>query len=116
MKENRQKNVLKSIKTLKSAESRYIVLPLMESGDLHDLLSSNGVLNESEACKIIYQILSGWNHIHNRGIVHGALKPENILYKSKSDSKIKAKIGDFGDAMQLDLGVKISGLENPTNI
>lgn len=47
--------------------------------------------------KILRQISKGVNHLHFLGIIHGNLKPSNILVScSKGDLKPRMKLTDFG--------------------
>ena len=57
----------------------------------------NKHLYENKIKKILYKVFSGLNYIHEVGMVHRDLKPDNILYKDKgADSEIA--IIDFGFA------------------
>ena len=49
----------------------------------------------SEALDIISQIAVGMWYLHNNGIVHGDLKPKNVLLCSESGA-MKVKVADFG--------------------
>ncbi|KAG7209009.1 hypothetical protein KM043_015176 [Ampulex compressa] len=73
----------------------YIVLELMEGGELFDRIKSKGRLSEKCAKLIFYQVVLAVHYLHDCGITHRDLKPENILLASDSDITI-AKVSDFG--------------------
>ena len=72
----------------------YIVLELLEGGDLMRLLEQKGALEENLVIDITWQILLATNYLHSKRIVHGDLKPENFVLAKHGLSKIK--MVDFG--------------------
>lgn len=50
---------------------------------------------ESEAIKIIKQVIDGYSEISSNRVIHRDLKPANILLKNH-----QVKIADFGFAMK----------------
>ncbi|XP_061929105.1 ovarian-specific serine/threonine-protein kinase Lok-like isoform X2 [Apis cerana] len=73
----------------------YIVLELMEGGELFERIKSRGKLSEKHAKLIFYQVVLAVSYLHDCGITHRDLKPENILLASNSDITL-AKVSDFG--------------------
>lgn len=57
----------------------YIVMELIEGGEMFDYITKWLILTEAETALIIYQIIYTINYLHECGIVHWDLKPENIL-------------------------------------
>jgi serine/threonine protein kinase len=55
-----------------------IVMDLIEGGDLGAYLRSAGSLPPSEALRLTGQVLAGLQAVHQAGILHHDLKPENI--------------------------------------
>ncbi len=78
-----------------------IVTPLAKS-DLHSL-TANKVLRESNCRRLCRQILTGLQYLHSQGLVHGDIKPENVLiFDSKSViGKYAIQICDFGFAEKI---------------
>lgn len=75
-------------------ENYYIVMELVPGGDLMDFVAANGAIGE-DACQVITkQVLEGIAYVHNLGISHRDLKPDNILIMQ--DDPILVKITDFG--------------------
>ena len=73
----------------------YIVLELMEGGELFERIKSRGRLSEKSAKLIFYQVVLAVSYLHDSGITHRDLKPENILLASNAEVTL-AKVSDFG--------------------
>ena len=69
----------------------YLVMEYAEKGDLVNYIEQQNN-NETEAKKIIKQILNGYEEINKCGYIHRDLKPENILIMNDNTLKIT----DFG--------------------
>lgn len=52
----------------------YIILELMEGGELFDKIKSKGKLSESLAKLIFYQVVLAVHYLHKQGITHRDLK------------------------------------------
>lgn len=82
-----------------SPQKIYIVMELMEGGELFDYVVQKGTLTEDEAAKIVRDVTSALVYMHENNIVHRDLKPENLLLKRKPtgpSDDIEVKIIDFG--------------------
>ncbi|CAD5115332.1 DgyrCDS4314 [Dimorphilus gyrociliatus] len=73
----------------------FIVLELMEGGELFDRVVSVGQLEEKVAKFYFYQIVLAIKYLHDQGITHRDLKPENILLLSDKEDTV-VKVTDFG--------------------
>lgn len=71
----------------------YLVLELVEGPDLAGHLTQHGRLPVDEAVSIVLGVLEGVRQAHAIGIVHGDLKPANVLCAPDGP-----KVGDFGVA------------------
>ncbi|PVF99198.1 hypothetical protein CPB86DRAFT_872819 [Serendipita vermifera] len=77
------------------------VLEPAEYGNLVDFIQSNQTVTYEEAFWLLLDMASGLAQLHENGIVHCDVKPENTLVFKGSDRKFKAKISDFGSAVFL---------------
>lgn len=78
----------------------YLVLEFVEGGELFDYVMRNGALPESEAVRLLRQLIAGLSYCHRFNICHRDLKPENILL----DDNLNIKIADFGMAALQPIG------------
>jgi serine/threonine-protein kinase len=88
---------------IKINQPPYYVSEYASGGDLQNLLINKyqGLMSINEVCKIIIQILSGLEILHNgnkrvKGIVHRDIKPQNILLTFDSNNNRVAKLADLG--------------------
>ena len=75
----------------------YIVMEYVPGVDLRTLLEQNGALSIRQAVDICCQVCAGVGYAHRAGLVHGDLKPGNVLIRSDG----QAKVVDFGLARAL---------------
>ncbi len=71
----------------------YIAMRHMSGGTLADRML-RGKLSDAQIRQIVQQIGSALDHIHNAGLIHRDLKPNNILF----DEHNNAYLADFGVA------------------
>ncbi|HTU17091.1 MAG TPA: protein kinase [Gemmataceae bacterium] len=74
----------------------YLVMELVEGGDLERYVIDNGPCGVATACRYIHQAASGLQAAHDRHLVHRDIKPSNILLTSTGQTKLV----DFGLARQ----------------
>ncbi|CAG9561957.1 unnamed protein product [Danaus chrysippus] len=97
-------NILKALKhpfiisteeVFESSDAVYIVLELMQGGELFDRISKQGRLSERLTRFLFRQMVLAVKYLHSQGITHRDLKPENVLLESKEEETL-VKITDFG--------------------
>lgn len=86
-----QPNVLDVEDVVESAGELFIVMPLVGGGTLAKLIS-NGALTAERAVPILRQVADAIDFAHGVGVVHGDVKPRNVLI-GENDA---AYVGDFG--------------------
>ncbi|XP_060105176.1 serine/threonine-protein kinase Chk2 [Heteronotia binoei] len=78
-------------------EDFYIVLELMEGGELFDKVLRPARLSEATCKFYFYQMLLAVQYLHEHGIIHRDLKLENVLLSSPEENCL-IKITDFGQS------------------
>jgi len=73
------RNVLQLLDVYESPKTLYLILELVEGGELFEYLVKRGRLGEEEAVGYFWQILSGVEWCHRHLVCHRDLKPENLL-------------------------------------
>ncbi|CAH8563794.1 unnamed protein product [Heterobilharzia americana] len=84
-----------------TSETLYMILELVEGGELFDRIVHRGQLSESDSKFFFLQMAMAVEYLHDHGITHRDLKPENILLTSKAD-RCLIKVTDFGVSKLVD--------------
>jgi serine/threonine-protein kinase len=74
----------------------WVVMEFVEGTSLRAVERSAGRLGAEQALGLLAGALSGLSYAHDRGLVHGDLKPENVLVDRQGTSKLV----DFGQVAQ----------------
>ena len=88
-------NVVKLFEIYDEGDVLYLVMELMEGGELFDRIVEKESYSEMEAAETIKPIIDSIRYCHENGIIHRDLKPENLLYMTTEQNSI-IKISDFG--------------------
>lgn len=92
-------NIIQLFDVFITDEKIFIVMELMEGGELFDYVVQKGTLTEDEAARIVRKVTSALVYMHTKNIVHRDLKPENLLLKRRpkhAGDDVEVKIIDFG--------------------
>jgi len=90
-------NLVKVHDLVVEGETVAFVMDLVPGGDLREVLEATGRLLPSEVARIGAGIARALAAAHARGIVHGDVKPENVLMDSTTAERVP-KLTDFGIA------------------
>lgn len=74
----------------------YLVMELLEGGDLLQCIMEGGCFVEKRARQLFRQLCEAVKYLHSRDIVHRDLKPENVLLTSRDRDTMNLKLADFG--------------------
>jgi beta-lactam-binding protein with PASTA domain len=72
----------------------FIVMELLDGGDLAAVMHEQGALDQMAAARIAQQIFDALDAAHGQGIVHRDIKPTNVLLTRAG----RVKVTDFGIA------------------
>jgi serine/threonine-protein kinase len=75
-----------------SSGGPFLVMPLCR-GDLRSLLESRDYVPIQEALTVLQQVATAVDYAHTVGVLHGDIKPENILFARTGS---QAYLSDFG--------------------
>jgi serine/threonine protein kinase len=95
-------NIIRLYDVYISPNHIFIVMELMEGGELFDYVVQKGTLTEEEASRIVRKVTSALVYMHSKNIIHRDMKPENLLLKHQpsprmgGDLDLEVKIIDFG--------------------
>ncbi len=74
----------------------YIANEFIKGQTLKEKIEFSTKLTVLESCEIMLQLTSAVEYIHNHGVIHRDIKPQNVYYMSDGT----VKLGDFGIAME----------------
>ena len=72
----------------------YIVMEYLEGVDLRHYLRKNGVMQPKEAIEMLMPVMRSLEKIHEAGLIHRDISPDNIMYLNNGSVKLM----DFGAA------------------
>ena len=86
-------HICQTYETFSTIHNFYLMMELVEGGDLFDYVSDNTFLSEPKACYFFRQLISVIEYLSEMEITHRDIKLENILLDKE---KKNIKVIDFG--------------------
>jgi serine/threonine protein kinase len=84
--------------------SYYMVWEFIDGTNIQKWMAANGVMPPRLALEIAVQTLHGLDHLHQMGLIHRDISPENIMLSQDHHGRLLVKVIDFGIAKQLSEG------------
>ncbi|CAI9114730.1 OLC1v1015518C1 [Oldenlandia corymbosa var. corymbosa] len=79
-----------------------LFLEYANGGSLSDLIARYDYkMSESDVAKYTFMLLKGLSYIHEKGLIHCDIKPENILVFVDEEGYSYLKLADFGESMKV---------------
>ena len=78
---------------------------MLTGEELLDHISREKVLTEEQAARIMKDLLLALAYCHSKNIIHGNIRPQNLIYESK-DANAPLKLIDFAMAQPFKTGEK----------
>ena len=75
----------------------YVVSDYMEGGSLQGMMDAGHLLSPSQVLMVGLDITRGLEHIHGQDIIHGDIRPSNILFSRRG----RARLADLGTSWAL---------------
>jgi doublecortin-like kinase 1/2 len=94
-------NIVKLIEEFDYSKQLYLILELVQDGDLFDAISNVTKFGEVDVATMIHNLSSALTYLHSQGIVHRDIKPENLLISVQEDGSQSVKLADFGLAVEV---------------
>ena len=98
---NHHPNLVNLIGLEYSPQGRYLIMDYCDRGTLRDIMEESQSTPLALKVNLVLDILSGLRSLHELGICHCDLKPQNILL-SQGHDRLYARIGDLGSAISRD--------------
>jgi len=93
-------NIVAVVDYFEEDDFYYIVMELMAGGDVFDRILDLQNYTEKDARDLARTLLSAVDDMHDSGVAHRDIKPQNIFLETK-ESNSAIKLGDFGFAKRV---------------
>jgi DNA-binding beta-propeller fold protein YncE len=95
-------NVVPVYEADEAEDQLFLSMRWIDGGDLADEIAGTGGLEPDRAQQLLAQVASGLDAVHAHGLVHGDLKPANMLIEHRSAGRDRAFLSDFGAGRSLE--------------
>jgi DNA-binding beta-propeller fold protein YncE len=95
-------NVVPVYEADEAEDQLFLSMRWIDGGDLAEEVAGTGGLEPDRAQKLLAQVASGLDAVHAHGLIHGDLKPANMLIEHRSAGSDRAFLSDFGAGRSLE--------------
>lgn len=92
----------------------YIVMDLAKGGELYECLTSAGSLDPLEVRLFLHDIAGAVAYVHDKGMVHLDIKPENILLGQSQEGFRDGSAKRLGKGLLADFGSSFCVAKGPS--
>lgn len=89
MKQLQHPHIISLVSDKDTARHMYLVMELVNGGDLFDAITRVTRFGEGQARVMIKHLASAMAYLHSLGIVHRDIKPENLLVSGNSGGRVR---------------------------
>eukprot|EP00548_Thalassiothrix_antarctica_P001936 CAMPEP_0194146890 /NCGR_PEP_ID=MMETSP0152-20130528/22213_1 /TAXON_ID=1049557 /ORGANISM="Thalassiothrix antarctica, Strain L6-D1" /LENGTH=690 /DNA_ID=CAMNT_0038847539 /DNA_START=71 /DNA_END=2143 /DNA_ORIENTATION=+ len=89
------RHIVQLVDFYEEKEYFFLVMDYMTGGDVFDRIIGMHHYTEKDARDLVQVLLKAVKFMHDRGVAHRDLKPQNLLLKSK-ENNANIKVADFG--------------------
>lgn len=101
-------NIVKLFEVYEDDKHWSLVMELVQGGQLFEQIYLRAETTELEARRAIKQIIDAVLYLHQHGILHRDIRPENLLLMSKEMGLDSLKLVNFGLAKQFEGGQQLA--------
>lgn len=84
--------------TFEENHTVYIIMEYLQGMTLAAYMAEKGALSQEETMDIMFPILEALDQVHEQGIIHRDISPDNIFMSTDTSGKQQVKLIDFGAA------------------
>lgn len=89
-------NVIELREVYETDNSLYLVMELLKGGNMVSYLTAQSSFSDHDTRCFLFAILQAVAHMHERGVMHRDIKPDNILLRNKEIAESNICVADFG--------------------
>lgn len=87
-------NIVRTLELSLSHDPPYVVMEFVDGCSLAELIRREGALPWRRATRVLLDVARALSHAHSRGVVHGDVKPGNVLVEKSRKGRVL--LTDFG--------------------
>ena len=114
LKELSHPNIIKIFEYTEDNRYFYMVTEYCSGGDLFEIILAKGSISESETAAFMQQLFSAVAYLHEKGVVHRDLKPNNLMVEDPEEMTVK--LIDFGAAIKMEKDIKLTEIQGTVRV